>query len=123
MLQETDLLLPQAGGVRTHMQPYLDRLNGLRFGVESSSTETLLGLVEIGQGITIVPEIIVTEPDRRRFADVHFARLVDGPPPFETGIVSRGAPSEEQQERAFRLVRSALRDRFAQFALGSTQTS
>lgn len=84
------LLLPKAGGVRTHLESYFNALGGTPApAFESASTDTLLGLVEGGHGICLVPDVFVSAAVRERFAGVRFLRMASGPRPLEMGVTKR----------------------------------
>jgi DNA-binding transcriptional LysR family regulator len=84
------LLLPKAGGVRTHLENYFTALDGTPApAFESASTDTLLGLVEAGHGVCLVPDVFVSAEVRERFAGVRFLRMASGPRPLEMGITTR----------------------------------
>jgi DNA-binding transcriptional LysR family regulator len=84
------LLLPKAGGVRTHLENYFTALGGTPApAFESASTDTLLGLVEAGHGVCLVPDVFVSEEVRERVPGVRFLRMASGPRPLEMGITRR----------------------------------
>ncbi|NGN94152.1 LysR family transcriptional regulator [Nocardioides sp. KC13] len=116
-LEGQELLLPTAGGVRTHLAPFLDGLAGVSVALESSSTDTLLGLAELGLGVAIVPEVLLTPADRSRREGLRFARLSEATPPLISGTAVRaGLPLSPKLEAAIGLVQHALVTTFSAFA-------
>lgn len=108
-----DLLLPTAGGVRRHLTPFLDGLGDARIVLESTSSETLLGLAALDLGAAIVPKLFVEAFDRARHPGLQFTPIVSGPPPLVSGVVVRRAePLPEQVRRGQSLATRALLTRF-----------
>jgi DNA-binding transcriptional LysR family regulator len=84
------LLLPKASGVRTHLENYFSALDGTPApAFDSASTDTVLGLVEAGHGVCLMPDVFVSVEVRDRFAGVRFLRVASGPRPLELGITLR----------------------------------
>ncbi|MER5673020.1 LysR family transcriptional regulator [Pseudonocardia alni] len=120
-LHGCDLLLPKAGGVRTHLDPFLAGLQNVSVALESGSTATLLGVAEIGLGVALVPELVITPADRARHPGLEFRPVVEGPPELQIGLARRAGLTPTPHQRDIDdLARRALRLCFPQAAPAET---
>lgn len=103
-LAEHQLLLPASGGVRAHINPFLESLGNPAIALESASSETLLGLAALGVGTALVPDLFITTGERERHPGLRFSPIIDGPPPLISGVAMRrgavGAAARRGQEIA-----------------------
>ncbi|WP_248959804.1 LysR family transcriptional regulator [Sphaerisporangium perillae] len=104
------LLLPKAGGVRHHLDPFLRSWPAApHIAFESGSTGTILGLVQAGLGLALVPALLVTGAVRERFPRIRFLSIQAGPTPLAMGIATRtAAGGTGTAVLGTRLTRSAL---------------
>jgi LysR family hydrogen peroxide-inducible transcriptional activator len=118
------LLLPKTGGVRSCLNSYFaSRGAKPRVVYESSSVETILGLVDAGLGAAFVLEPFVTPQRLERYARTVFASLKDGPEPLALGIASRSThqPTTEPVADAKELIRESVRRLFPTFEKPETR--
>ncbi len=110
------LLLPKAGGVRSHIAGYLASLGPVNVAFESASLETLVGMAATGVGTALIPEMYLTPSVRARSQNLAVGRLIDGPSPVSVGIAERADRPEPADLRTARqLLEEALRARFPEY--------
>lgn len=108
------LLLPKAGGVRSSLDAFFERI-GVEpvVAYESGSTDTMLGLVEAGFGFALVPEIFITREVTARHPRALFMQMDIEPPRLALGIASRhGETTSTAMATAMEITRNSLRKLF-----------
>ena len=109
-LARRPLLLPKAGGVRTHLSGFLAGMGDIDIAFESTSSDSLVGMAAIGAGVALVPELVVSATMLARFPEVRVLRIHEGPPPVETGI---GERQHHPHPSRVSVLRELVRDAFA----------